>query len=464
MALPLRVVLAEGAFSEMPPPDFNPIGPSGNNQPPLGVHGAETTQDTSKTGPVETPGTSEKPNSLDQRSLLVLGTALASKDDLLEGVKPLKLTFFAKVKEFFGFESSTAKALRAADALERTIDHALSRLAQAEGAVHGGYGEGMSRTELQDHLQNIADDAKRLSAALGQWKEKHTAENPSHALQEQRLTVQKGIDAATALMDKLSEGKSDEQVKSLFLGNGLPRGFPLDDLPRLKGLVLSEAVGEAVKGAKTLDSFLRGQEVAAYNTVVGGAVKSHFSSAIETARETSKQHAVEEGAAKPELLGMSTSAQLREPDVLAAVANDYKLFIQAMLGDSVGSAQQAAHNLDPKVVEMTRHVKEGLDQAVAEGSITQQEADKAVRTLVVNNVFLRGINPEFMRAFDGQSDTTAANHLQNRANGIGVLMQKHANGVAFGGSKDPHMAHLNQGLAPELAKVNAFIDEFVKIL
>ena len=80
---------------------------------------------------------------------------------------------------------------------------------------------------------------------------------------------------------------------------------------------------------------------------------------------------------------------------------------------------------------MTGHVKDGLLEAAADGRITSSEAEKVMRSLVANNIFLRGINPELIKDYGGAANKEQAEHLKNRGGAISTLAQKHANGVAF---------------------------------
>lgn len=436
----------------MPPVDLNANRPIGNPAPEMGSPAPTASADVASRQSVERAEDSVKPNSLDERSLLLLGSAIGAKEKLLEGAKTLQLTPFAKLKEFFGFKSATGEAIRAAQRLERTLDRALERLGMEEGAAHAGYGKGMSPRDATIHLEEIVADTMALSAALGRFQTRHPDSN--HA-------VTQGIENTKSLIESLSKQSTDSEIRELFLGN-VTGGFPLDDFQRLKGVVLESAAIAAVAGAKTPDSFLRGSEASAYNKVVGHAVVEHFAEPIGAIRQRSQENGLKELNETPSILGKRAAQQLNDPSLRAGIVDDYRSFIRSVLGDSTESARTAAANLDPRILGMTGHVKDGLLEAAADGRITSSEAEKVMRSLVANNIFLRGINPELIKDYGGAANKEQAEHLKNRGGAISTLAQKHANGVAFGGPKDPDLAHLNQDLAKELGLVNAFIDEVIR--
>ncbi|MBL9206125.1 MAG: hypothetical protein JNN01_13630 [Opitutaceae bacterium] len=430
---------------------FSPSTPG--THPVLGAQEGEKAQETASTQTGISSPVSTKPQTLDNRTLLVMGRALASKEEVADFAKSFKPSLFARVKEFLGFESATAKVLRAAN----RVDDQLKNLERA--AIDPSQPEYARSADDNSQLaMNVVAEAKTLASALNQWLEKHDHPGAKPQVREQARDFREQLTSVTKMINDMADGKSESEIKDSLFGNALPKGFPLSDAPRLKELMISHAIGQAVHGAKSPESFLRAKEIAAVNSTMSNEISAHFSEAFASGRATNQQQAMIELQGNPELLGLPTSKLLQDSTVKANLATEYKAVMTSILGDTLQDVKQTARSLPPEVMDITRQMKQGLDQAVKDGKITQEEADRATRLLVVNNTFLRGICPEFLKGND-ESDPALGKHLMNRFSALSAIVQKHANDLPFGGTKDPHLASYNTDLAMEKTKINTFIDE-----
>lgn len=454
--MPLRAAPGRrhsSANMSYPNVSFSPSTPG--THPILGAQEGEKAQETASTQTETSAPVSTKPQTLDNRTLLVMGRALASKDEIVDFGKSFKPSLFARVKEFLGFESATAKVLRAAN----RVDDQLKNLERAAvDKLDPSYAR--SADDNSQLVRNVVDEAKTLASALNQWLQKHDQPGAKSEVRAQASDFREQLKSVTKMINDIADGKSESEIKDSLFGNALPKDFPLGEVPRLKELMISHAIGQAVHGAKSPESFLRAKEIAAVNSTMANEISAHFSEAFASGRVTNQQQAMIELQGNPELLGLPTSKLLMDPTVKSNLANEYKAVMSSILGNTLQDVKQTARSLPPEVMDITRQMKQGLDQAVKDGKITQEEADRSTRLLVVNNTFLRGICPEFLKGNDG-ADPALGKHLMNRFSAFSSILQKHANDQPFGGSKDPHLASYNTDLAMEKTKIDTFIDEVV---
>ena len=440
---PANMSYSNVSFSNPNPGTHSVLGTEGSGK-------TEETQSTPPTGPASSTG---KPQSLDNRTLLVMGRALSSKSELADFSQSFKPSLFARAKEFLGFESATARVLRSANEVNRQLANL-----QLAATDTGDPAYARSATENSGLVRNVVDSAKVLSASLNRWLEKHDKPGAKPEIRAQARDFREQLTSVNKLINDIASSKTESEVKDSLFGQALPNGFPLSEAPRLKELMIEHAIGQAVRGAKSTESFLRAKEIAAVNSTMANELSSHFADAFATGRATNKEQALVELQGDPELLGKSPADLLKDANVRTNLGQEYKAVMSSLLGNTLDEVKQTARSLPKEVMDITHQIKRGLDQAVQEGKISQEEADRATRLLVVNNTFLRGICPEFMKGFH-ESDPTLNTHLMNRFSALSSLVQKQANDVPFGGRKDPHLASYNHDLANEKAKINAFIDE-----
>ncbi|WP_414663700.1 dsRNA-binding motif domain-containing protein [Horticoccus sp. 23ND18S-11] len=397
--------------------------------------------------------TDPKASGLDRRPLLLLSHAAMFNPEVKAFASVVKLGVVAKLKEAVGQGSATGDVQRAAAALERST-------ANAKFEIMSGSKPAPDESEMTSLAKNVLDDAEDLATALTAWVDRHQRSGEPVGTDAATLgRFKQALDDVTTFIDTLAKSNSTAQVRDALLDKPLPPGFPLNQVPALKAIVLDSATEQVLHAASGNGSVLRGGHVVAYSNLVKTAVVGHFGPQIDAARKTSVEHAASELKQNPGLLGLGAKDQLEQPQLRAAIAKDYQAFVTSLLGNSTASAREAAQKQPADVKEMTRHVKQAVDQAVREGKLTAQQGADTIRTLVANNIFIRGLNPQ-LAAAEAQRDPALTKHLASRSLAMSILMQQHANGIPFA-TKQPQLAELDTLLSGEKAKVDAFIDEVI---
>ncbi len=390
---------------------------------------------------------------LDRRPLLLLSHASTFGHEVKAFASSVKLGVIAKLKDAVGLGSATGDVQRAAAALERST-------ANAKFEIMSGSKPMPDESEMTNLAKNVLDDAENLAAALTTWVDRHQRSGEPVGTDAATLgRFKQALDDVTTFIDTLAKSNSTAQVRDAFLNKPLPPGFPLDQVPGLKAIVLESASEQVINASSGNGPLLRGGQVVAYTQLVTTAVVGHFGAQIDAARKTAAEHAASELKEEPALLGLGAKSQLEQPKLRAAIAKDYQSFVTSMLGSSTASAKEAARKLPADMMELTRHVKQAVDQAVLDGKLTPSQGAATIRKLVANNVFIRGLNPQLVAA-EFQSDSALAKQSASRGLALSILLQQHANGTPFA-SKQPQLAELDTMLVGEKAKVDAFIDEVV---
>ena len=112
-----------------------------------------------------------------------MGRALASKGEVVDFAKSFKPSLFARVKEFLGFESATAKVLRAAN----RVDDQLKNLERAAvDKLDPAYAR--SADDNSQLVMNVVAEAKTLASALNQWLRSTTIPAPNRRCARRRAT------------------------------------------------------------------------------------------------------------------------------------------------------------------------------------------------------------------------------------------------------------------------------------
>ncbi len=409
---------------------------------------------------LKNPPVVAKPASLDDRKVLVLMPAVNFKevnDKFADGVKPGP---FAKFKELIGRGSATGDVMRSAQKLTEALK------ANQSVVRNDGYSEFKVDGEvLADSGTSVMKAATDLTAKIQRWLDRHD-HNPTGRAEgshrEEILAMRDQKKALAELIGDLQTTGDADEVKENFLKKNLPADFPINDVPRLKAMMLDHAAQEGVSGAKNPENFFRGSGLAVYNSGFRHEMSGHFAAELKEIKQTNLGHALSEMKGDPAVNGRDASKQLEDPKQREAIVSDYRALVTTLFGTDPASAREQARRLPASALENTRHVKSALDEAVKRGEITREQADSATRKLVVNNFFLRAINVELSSKVE-HSDVGASDTARARSSALGKLLQNQASDVPLG-AKEAHLKPLETALAPEKAKVDAFIDEILKQL
>jgi hypothetical protein len=144
------------------------------------------------------------------------------------------------------------------------------------------------------------------------------------------------------------------------------------------------------------------------------------------------------------------------------LAKDYQAFITGLLGPDKSSARQAAHDFPADALKSLRAIKTALDEQVAKGKISQEKADKRLDKVLNNVVALRTVGPAMSKNVE-KAPGMEGQYITARRTGISTMFQMQISGSTFG-DKASEQKDLNDILAPEQAKIDAFLSELKHML
>jgi hypothetical protein len=403
--------------------------------------------------------------SIEDHELLVVSHTSLAKADVSEFAEGLKQSFSAKVKDFFHIGSASGEVKEKAKALARSLDH-LSDMVPALAANDlGGLQEiGTAKYALHDVMQ----DATQYAAALNKWLSKHDANPggpPSGSDQDRIKNMRSQLKEVNTLLDTIS-GKIDDKVVAASLLQKLPTDFPVNGAPKLKSLLLYGTAYSLATYKGDESMYMRGNEYRLFNTETSKLLDKHYSGPIGKLTKDSDLKAKKEfavhGGNLPPPEKFSNKDLLSIDEVRAEVAKDYQTFITGLLGPDKQSARQAAHALPPDMLKSLQTIKRALDEQVADGKISQEKADKRL-SMILNNAFaLRTLNTSILKNPE-QAPGMEGTYINMRRVALTVLLQTQINGVPFGHNA-PAQVELNDILAPEKAKLDAFMTELKQML
>jgi hypothetical protein len=404
--------------------------------------------------------------SIEDHDLLVISRTSLSKAEVAEFAQSVKQSFSAKVKDFFHIGSASGEVKEKGRALARTLDLLGGKLPGFSGksSTEDITGTGSAKYALEDVLH----DAAAYADALNAWLAKHDPNPTGDASGPDRDRIQSmrdQRDEAISLLNTVSGKMDDQAIMGALLTKKIPPHFPLEDVPKLKALLIDSTANSLATYSQDEAMFMRGNEYTAFNSHLANLAEKQYAAPLEKLAKDSdakaRQEFREHGAKLP--TGRISNTNILQIDELrASLAKDYQAFITGLLGPDKSSARQAAHDFPADALKSLRAIKAALDEQVAKGKISQEKADKRLDKVLNNVVALRTLGPAMSKNAE-KAPGMEGQYITARRTGISSMFQMQISGSTFG-DKAAEQKDLNDILAPEQAKIDAFLAELKHIL
>ncbi len=404
--------------------------------------------------------------SIEDHELLVISRTSLSKAEVAAFAQNLKQSFSAKVKDFFHIGSASGQVKEKARSLAITLDNLEHKLPGFSGksSAEDMTGTGSAKYALED----VMNDAVAYAEALNTWLEKHDPNPTGDASGSDRDRIRSMRDQRDEVMNLLNtlSGKMDDQaIVNSLLSKKIPPNFPLDDMPKVKELLIGSTANSLATYSYDEAMFMRGNEYTAFNSHLANLVEKQYSAAFEKLAKDSdakaRQEFREHGAKLP-TERISNTNILQIDELRASLAKDYQAFVTGLLGPDKSSARQAAHDFPADALKSLRAIKTALDEQVAKGKISQEKADKRLDKVLNNVVALRTVGPAMSKNVE-KAPGMEGQYITARRTGISTMFQMQISGSTFG-DKASEQKDLNDILAPEQAKIDAFLSELKHML